>query len=135
MSFLSDFLRPSYSEGSSWFALLKKAGGGCNDLLYSGHMLVAVLTAMAWTVYKYIYIYIFILFFLPFHFSANFVTFLSVVKSSTGGLWRFLFGVDMVACGTQRTEGNKRAPPLFSRLRCGDLRWYPSLENDWFYLV
>ncbi|KAJ1424985.1 Sphingomyelin synthase-like domain [Sesbania bispinosa] len=29
--------------------LLKKAGGGCNDLLYSGHMLVAVLTAMAWT--------------------------------------------------------------------------------------
>ncbi|CAN7122762.1 unnamed protein product [Brassica rapa subsp. narinosa] len=49
MSFLSDFLRPSYSEGSSWFALLKKAGGGCNDLLYSGHMLVAVLTAMAWT--------------------------------------------------------------------------------------
>ncbi|CAA7024415.1 unnamed protein product [Microthlaspi erraticum] len=49
MSFLSEFLRPSYSEGSSWFALLKKAGGGCNDLLYSGHMLVAVLTAMAWT--------------------------------------------------------------------------------------
>ncbi|CAN7082686.1 unnamed protein product [Brassica oleracea var. botrytis] len=49
MSFLSSFLRPSYSEGSSWFALLKKAGGGCNDLLYSGHMLVAVLTAMAWT--------------------------------------------------------------------------------------
>lgn len=51
MSFLTDFLRPSYSEGSSWFGLLKKAGGGCNDLLYSGHMLVAVLTAMAWTVY------------------------------------------------------------------------------------
>lgn len=50
MSFLSEFLRPSYSEGSSWFALLKKAGGGCNDLMYSGHMLVAVLTAMAWTV-------------------------------------------------------------------------------------
>ncbi|KAL1198768.1 Protein PHLOEM UNLOADING MODULATOR [Cardamine amara subsp. amara] len=49
MSFLNEFLRPSYSEGSSWFALLKKAGGGCNDLLYSGHMLVAVLTAMAWT--------------------------------------------------------------------------------------
>ncbi|CAN8291165.1 unnamed protein product [Cochlearia groenlandica] len=49
MSFLNEFLRPSSSEGSSWFGLLKKAGGGCNDLLYSGHMLVAVLTAMAWT--------------------------------------------------------------------------------------
>ncbi|KAK2404384.1 Sphingomyelin synthetase family protein [Trifolium repens] len=49
MSFLSDFLRPTASEGPSWFGLLKKAGGGCNDLLYSGHMLVAVLTAMAWT--------------------------------------------------------------------------------------
>lgn len=49
MSFLIDFLRPTASEGSSWYHLLKKAGGGCNDLLYSGHMLVAVLTAMAWT--------------------------------------------------------------------------------------
>ncbi|CAI8583170.1 unnamed protein product [Vicia faba] len=49
MSFLIDFLRPTASEGPSWFSLLKKAGGGCNDLLYSGHMLVAVLTAMAWT--------------------------------------------------------------------------------------
>ncbi|KAL5999938.1 hypothetical protein ACLOJK_034615 [Asimina triloba] len=49
MSFLIDFLRPTISEGSSWYTLLKKAGGGCNDLLYSGHMLVAVLTAMAWT--------------------------------------------------------------------------------------
>ncbi|KAI3442635.1 PAP2_C domain-containing protein [Psidium guajava] len=49
MSFLIDFLRPTASEGSSWFSLLKKAGGGCNDLMYSGHMLVAVLTAMAWT--------------------------------------------------------------------------------------
>ncbi|KAL2497085.1 Sphingomyelin synthetase family protein [Abeliophyllum distichum] len=50
MSFLADFLRPTASEGSSsWYHLLKKAGGGCNDLLYSGHMLVAVLTAMAWT--------------------------------------------------------------------------------------
>jgi len=49
MSFLIDYLRPTASEGSSWFSLLKKAGGGCNDLLYSGHMLVAVLTAMAWT--------------------------------------------------------------------------------------
>lgn len=52
MSFLLDFLRPTASEGSSWYNLLKKAGGGCNDLLYSGHMLVAVLTAMAWTVYN-----------------------------------------------------------------------------------
>ncbi|XP_057974141.1 protein PHLOEM UNLOADING MODULATOR [Malania oleifera] len=49
MSFLVDFLRPTASEGSSWYSLLKRAGGGCNDLLYSGHMLVAVLTAMAWT--------------------------------------------------------------------------------------
>lgn len=49
LSFLIDFLRPTVSEGSSWYNLLKKAGGGCNDLLYSGHMLVAVLTAMAWT--------------------------------------------------------------------------------------
>ncbi|OMO54875.1 hypothetical protein CCACVL1_27499 [Corchorus capsularis] len=49
MSFLIDFLRPTSSEGASWYSLLKKAGGGCNDLLYSGHMLVAVLTAMAWT--------------------------------------------------------------------------------------
>jgi len=49
MSFLIDFLRPTASEGASWYNLLKKAGGGCNDLLYSGHMLVAVLTAMAWT--------------------------------------------------------------------------------------
>ncbi|KAK9270651.1 hypothetical protein L1049_026233 [Liquidambar formosana] len=49
MSFLIDFLRPTASEGSSWYSLLTKAGGGCNDLLYSGHMLVAVLTAMAWT--------------------------------------------------------------------------------------
>ncbi|KAK6131444.1 hypothetical protein DH2020_034810 [Rehmannia glutinosa] len=50
MNFLADFLRPTANEGSSpWYHLLKKASGGCNDLLYSGHMLVAVLTAMAWT--------------------------------------------------------------------------------------
>ncbi|EYU17471.1 hypothetical protein ABFS82_03G084500 [Erythranthe guttata] len=50
MNFLADFLRPTVSEGASpWYYLLKRAGGGCNDLLYSGHMLVAVLTAMAWT--------------------------------------------------------------------------------------
>uniref|UniRef100_A0A1D1ZFP4 Phosphatidylcholine:ceramide cholinephosphotransferase 3 n=1 Tax=Anthurium amnicola TaxID=1678845 RepID=A0A1D1ZFP4_9ARAE len=48
MNFLIDILRPTFSEGPSWYHLLKKAGGGCNDLLYSGHMLVAVLTAMAW---------------------------------------------------------------------------------------
>ncbi|KAF7821698.1 Sphingomyelin synthetase family protein isoform 1 [Senna tora] len=49
MSFLINFLRPTTVEGSTWYSLLKKAGGGCNDLIYSGHMLVAVLTAMAWT--------------------------------------------------------------------------------------
>ncbi|KAL1295447.1 uncharacterized protein LOC107618829 [Arachis ipaensis] len=49
MSFLIDFLRPTASEGPTWYSLLKKAEGGCNDLIYSGHMLVAVLTAMAWT--------------------------------------------------------------------------------------
>ncbi|XXG73526.1 hypothetical protein AAC387_Pa07g2431 [Persea americana] len=49
MSFLIDILRPTVFDGSSWYKVLKKAGGGCNDLLYSGHMLVAVLTAMAWT--------------------------------------------------------------------------------------
>ncbi|KAK9069679.1 hypothetical protein SSX86_011583 [Deinandra increscens subsp. villosa] len=49
MSFLADFLRPVPSGEAAWINLLKKAGGGCNDLVYSGHMLVAVLTAMAWT--------------------------------------------------------------------------------------
>ncbi|KAI3757498.1 hypothetical protein L6452_05037 [Arctium lappa] len=49
MSFLADFLRPVPTGEPAWINLLKKAGGGCNDLLYSGHMLVAVLTAMAWT--------------------------------------------------------------------------------------
>ncbi|GAA0156975.1 hypothetical protein LIER_14337 [Lithospermum erythrorhizon] len=49
MSFLIDFLRPTPPEGSlPWYHLLKRASGGCNDLIYSGHMLVAVLTAMAW---------------------------------------------------------------------------------------
>lgn len=48
MSFLINILRPNFSEGSTWYHLLKNAGGGCNDLMYSGHMLVAVLTAMAW---------------------------------------------------------------------------------------
>ncbi|KAI4976075.1 hypothetical protein ZWY2020_049682 [Hordeum vulgare] len=49
MSFLIDILRPSAGEGPSWYHLVNKAGGGCNDLMYSGHMFVAVLTAMAWT--------------------------------------------------------------------------------------
>uniref|UniRef100_A0A0E0DE80 SET domain-containing protein n=1 Tax=Oryza meridionalis TaxID=40149 RepID=A0A0E0DE80_9ORYZ len=49
MSFLVDILRPTPGEGPSWYHLLKKASGGCNDLMYSGHMLVAVLTAIAWT--------------------------------------------------------------------------------------
>ncbi|KAJ6820029.1 uncharacterized protein M6B38_398970 [Iris pallida] len=49
MSFLAQILRPTVTDGSSWYQLLKRASGGCNDLMYSGHMLVAVLTAMAWT--------------------------------------------------------------------------------------
>lgn len=49
MNFLIDILRPTAGEGPSWYHLLKKASGGCSDLIYSGHMLVAVLTAMAWT--------------------------------------------------------------------------------------
>ncbi|KAJ1696302.1 hypothetical protein LUZ63_004814 [Rhynchospora breviuscula] len=49
MSFLANVLRPNVGEGSTWYQLLKRASGGCNDLMYSGHMLVAVLTAMAWT--------------------------------------------------------------------------------------
>ncbi|KAG0472576.1 hypothetical protein HPP92_014433 [Vanilla planifolia] len=49
MNFLANILRPSVGEGSTWSQLLKKASGGCNDLMYSGHMLVAALTAMAWT--------------------------------------------------------------------------------------
>ena len=55
MSFLVDILRPTPGEGPSWYHLLKKASGGCNDLMYSGHMLVAVLTAMAWTVCATVY--------------------------------------------------------------------------------
>ena len=58
MSFLVDILRPTPGEGPSWYHLLKKASGGCNDLMYSGHMLVAVLTAMAWTVYVVVLIHI-----------------------------------------------------------------------------
>nr|GEU50928.1 pentatricopeptide repeat-containing protein At1g51965, mitochondrial [Tanacetum cinerariifolium] len=39
--FLADFLQPLPSRESAWINLLKKAGGGCYDLLYSGHMLVS----------------------------------------------------------------------------------------------
>lgn len=51
MQFLVNFLRPKESDGveESWFNTLKRAGGGCNDLIFSGHILVSVLTAMAWT--------------------------------------------------------------------------------------
>lgn len=51
MQFLVDFLRPIEPSGAeeSWFHTLKRAGGGCNDLIFSGHILVSVLTAMAWT--------------------------------------------------------------------------------------
>lgn len=49
MQFLVDFLRPQEpNAGESWFNTLKRAGGGCNDLIFSGHILVSVLTAMAW---------------------------------------------------------------------------------------
>ncbi|KAJ6817188.1 uncharacterized protein M6B38_411590 [Iris pallida] len=50
MSFLASILRPTVPDGSSWYQLLTRASGGCNDLMYSGHMFVAVLTAMAWTI-------------------------------------------------------------------------------------
>ncbi|CAN1789630.1 Histone-lysine N-methyltransferase SUVR5, partial [Linum perenne] len=49
MSFLIEFLRRIHGERSAWYNLLMKAGGGCNDLIYSGHMFVVVLTSMAWT--------------------------------------------------------------------------------------
>ncbi|KAG6543627.1 hypothetical protein Mapa_014990 [Marchantia paleacea] len=55
MQFLVNILRPPdpavypNSKNESWFTTLKRAGGGCNDLIFSGHILVSVLTAMAWT--------------------------------------------------------------------------------------
>ncbi|CAN1294459.1 Histone-lysine N-methyltransferase SUVR5 [Linum perenne] len=49
MSFLVEFLHPIHGERLAWYNLLTKAGGGCNDLIYSGHIFVVVLTAMAWT--------------------------------------------------------------------------------------
>lgn len=53
MQFLVNILRPmdpaQTGQGpENWFSTLKRAGGGCNDLVFSGHMYVAVLTAMAW---------------------------------------------------------------------------------------
>lgn len=55
MQFFVNVLRPldpaqSGNGSENWFNTLKRAGGGCNDLVFSGHMFVAVLTAMAWTV-------------------------------------------------------------------------------------
>lgn len=55
MQFLVNILRPmdpaQTGQGAeNWFSTLKRAGGGCNDLVFSGHMYVAVLTAMAWQV-------------------------------------------------------------------------------------
>jgi hypothetical protein len=56
MQFLVNILRPmdpaQTGQGpENWFSTLKRAGGGCNDLVFSGHMYVAVLTAMAWQVW------------------------------------------------------------------------------------
>ncbi|CAM6083016.1 unnamed protein product [Calypogeia fissa] len=54
MQFLVNLLRPpdpdTFPEfqGESWFSTLKRAGGGCNDLIFSGHILVSVLTAEAY---------------------------------------------------------------------------------------
>lgn len=68
MNFLIDFLRPTNPDGSSpWYHLLKKAGGGCNDLIYSGHMLVSVLTAMAWTVCVQKLFFLYLFFYLLFY--------------------------------------------------------------------
>lgn len=60
MQFLVNILRPPdpavypNSKNESWFTTLKRAGGGCNDLIFSGHILVSVLTAMAWTVSEHL---------------------------------------------------------------------------------
>lgn len=56
MQFLVNILRPMDPAQTghgpeNWFSTLKRAGGGCNDLVFSGHMYVAVLTAMAWQVW------------------------------------------------------------------------------------
>eukprot|EP00850_Spirogloea_muscicola_P011652 SM000073S21428 [mRNA] locus=s73:135026:136929:- [translate_table: standard] len=49
-SFLVDFIRPPDPavHGVTAKGLHIRPGGGCNDLAFSGHMLVAVLTAAAW---------------------------------------------------------------------------------------
>lgn len=50
--FLVPFLRPKAPEGpgpeKASFTI--RPGGGCNDLAFSGHVAVAVLTACAWQV-------------------------------------------------------------------------------------
>lgn len=50
LQFLAPFLRPTPESSADWFTTLKRAGGGCNDLVFSGHMLVAALTAAAFQV-------------------------------------------------------------------------------------
>lgn len=51
LQFLVNFLRPMdpahRAEGNEQSFMIRP-GGGCNDLAYSGHVLVAVLTACAW---------------------------------------------------------------------------------------
>ncbi|XP_073395253.1 protein PHLOEM UNLOADING MODULATOR isoform X2 [Physcomitrium patens] len=54
LQFLVNILRPrdpakTGQTGYDWFNTFKNsAAGGCNDLMFSGHVFVAVLTAMAW---------------------------------------------------------------------------------------
>lgn len=96
MSFLIDFLRPTVSEGPSWYSLLKKAGGGCNDLLYSGHMLVAVLTAMAWTVWfelipRFVFSSVVDCLHLIFLRVAYLWIFFFYILITAGSIWRFQF--------------------------------------------
>lgn len=50
LQFLAPILRPTPESSDDWFSTLKRAGGGCNDLVFSGHMLVAALTAAAFQV-------------------------------------------------------------------------------------
>jgi hypothetical protein len=44
INFIVDILRSTPGEGPSWYHLLKKVSGGCNDLKNNEHMLVVVLT-------------------------------------------------------------------------------------------
>lgn len=55
LQFLVPFLRPPSSNFikenySDKFLGVVRPGGGCNDLAFSGHMLVATLTSCAWQV-------------------------------------------------------------------------------------